>query len=152
MQIRIANKQDEPSIRQLFELAADELAFTCDFAGTDADLKNVEWSYFGHDGAFFIAEDDKRLIGMAGALKKTETILQLRRLFVVSECRGRGIGQALLKMVIEFASNLDYQAIQCVLNSDSRHLDGYLRHFGFQAADRQDAHDVLELAIAGRRR
>jgi N-acetylglutamate synthase-like GNAT family acetyltransferase len=110
-QIRIANKQDEPHIRALSKDALAGIQKEFDLDGSDADLKNIEWSYFGHEGAFVVLELDGAIAGIAGATKLSDDALEIKRFYV----RPGGLDNAhedLLNMLFDFARNMDYRIIE----------------------------------------
>lgn len=110
-QIRIANKQDETHIRALAKDALASISQEIDLDGNDADLKNVEWSYFGHDGVFLVLEVNGTVAGFAGAAKVSDDAITIKRLFVRSDSASDL--EALLDMLIEFARKMDYRLLEC---------------------------------------
>lgn len=148
MQIRIANKQDESAIREVFLRALSEAGQEADYAGRDADLKNIEWSYFGKDGIFLVAEADKKIVGFAGARKKSDTELELSRLYVAEDWRRRGMGRNFLALILDFAANLDYLSIEKGETSDGNQVDELLIASGFQESS--DADKPLRINVSAR--
>ncbi len=117
MQIRAANRQDEPLIRNIVFSALEELGITAEPDGRDSDLKNVEQNYFWHDGVCLVAERDGQVVGViAGRRHTSDDELELGRIAVYPAARNRGVGRALIKTLIFFASNMDYKRI--VLGTD----------------------------------
>ncbi len=112
-QIRIANKQDEPHIRALTKDALAGVSKEMDLDGSDADLKNIEWSYFGHDGAFVVIELDGKIAGFAGATKHSEDAIELKRLYVKDGLGLESALEELLDMLFDFARKMDYRLIVC---------------------------------------
>ncbi|MCC7528810.1 MAG: GNAT family N-acetyltransferase [Candidatus Melainabacteria bacterium] len=112
-QIRIANKQDETHIRALTKDALTGICKEIDLDGSDADLKNIEWSYFGHDGVFFVLESDKRVVGMAGAAKLCDDTLVIKRLYVKPDLGLEKGLLDLLDMLLDFAGKMDYRFVEC---------------------------------------
>lgn len=110
-QIRIANKQDEPHIRALAKDALASISKELDLDGSDADLKNLEWSYFGHDGVFFVLEVNGKIAGFAGAAKLSEDAIEIKRLFVQPD--SSQAVQGLFDMLIDFARKMDYRQVEC---------------------------------------
>ena len=111
MQIRVGNRQDEPLIREIVSKAMAEHGEKPDSA-RDADLVNIEANYFWHDGVFLVAEEEGEIIGLVGARKfKSEQEIELVRLVVVPEARGRGVARALVDSVLFFSRNLEYQKL-----------------------------------------
>ena len=110
-QIRIANKQDEPHIRALEKDALASISKEMDLDGSDADLKNLEWNYFGRDGIFLVLEIDGKIAGYAGAAKQSEETIEIKRLFAKPDT-GQGM-ENLLEMLLDFARKMDYRLVEC---------------------------------------
>ncbi len=112
-QIRIANKQDETHIRALMKDALASISKEIDLEGSDADLKNIEWSYFGHDGVFFVLELDGTVVGVAGAAKLSDDTLEIKRLYVKPDLGLEKDLLGLLDMLLDFARKMDYRFMEC---------------------------------------
>ncbi len=112
-QIRIANKQDEPHIRALMKDALASISKEFDLDGSDADLKNIEWSYFGHDGVFFVLELDRDVVGIAGAAQLSDDTLEIKRLYVKPDLGLEKDFLGLLDMLLDFARKMDYRSMEC---------------------------------------
>ncbi len=112
-QIRIANKQDESHIRALMKDALASISKEFDLDGSDADLKNIEWSYFGHDGVFFVLELDRTVVGVAGAAKHSDDTLEIKRLYVKPDLGLEKDLLGLLDMLLDFARKMDYRFMEC---------------------------------------
>jgi putative acetyltransferase len=70
----------------------------------DADILAPASSYGGSGGAFFVAVDGAdRVVGTAGLLRTGPTSGEVRKMFLLPEARGRGVGRALLDAVLEAA-------------------------------------------------
>ena len=123
MQIRVANRQDEPAIRAIVnECRAQRGEPEVDLKGADSDLNNVEEHYFWFDGIFLVAEEEGTIIGLIGARRgNSEETLDLRRLAVSPAFRGKGVARHLLNHVLYFASNLDYKRV--IMDPARQHLD-----------------------------
>lgn len=113
MQIRVANRQDEPIIRTIVNQAYAESAVAeVDLKERDADLNNIESNYFWHDGIFVVAEEDGQIVGLAGARRgDTEQDLELVRMVVSGAKRRRGIARKLLETICFFGSNSEYKQL-----------------------------------------
>lgn len=144
MQIRIGNKQDEASIRELVAASYSQSARTLALDGGDSDLRNIEKNYIWHDGVFLVAEDEREVIGFAAALKKTDTVLLLKRLVVAEISLRPNISQLLLKQVLKFAKDLDYLAIDFIVDESNTQLICLLKDHGFKG---NEDSSVFELAL-----
>jgi predicted N-acetyltransferase YhbS len=111
MQIRLGNRQDEPAITALVNQVMEELGQSPNPQVAESDLKNVEANYFGRDGLFLVAEDEKNIVGVAGARRHGENELKLERLAVSQNHRGRGIAREMMGIVQRFANDMGYERI-----------------------------------------
>lgn len=116
MQIRAANRQDEPILRTIIFQSLEENGLKHDLETTERDLKNVEQSYFWFDGLCVVAEKDGQVIGVLAACPKSADVLELRRLAVTSGARRRGVARELVRTMKFFAKNMEYQKIECSIN------------------------------------
>ena len=130
MQIRVANRQDEPIIRTIVNQAlAERGSSEVDLKGRDEDLNNVEQHYFWHDGLFLVAEDDGQIIGLVGARKcEHDDSLELLRLVVVPSHRKKGVAHSLMDTVFFFARNLEYKEVSCMFEMDP--VSGFSSNMG----------------------
>src|SRR3954469_14938393 len=94
--LRRATEADGPAVRELvfgilwyYGLATD--------AHTDADLNDFAAHYFGRGGDFTVLTDGNGgVIGCVGLYRTDETTIELRKMYLASEWRGRGLGWKLL--------------------------------------------------------
>ena len=116
MQIRVANRQDEPIIRTIIKEAYLEVGDReIDLTGRDSDLTNIDARYFWFDGIFIVAEDDGQIVGLAGARRgESEAVLRLMRLAVVPARRKTGCASMLIDTVLFFAANAEYDVVEYV--------------------------------------
>ena len=64
------------------------------------------------DGVFLVVRDDEgRAVGCGGVCRFDETRAELKRMYVVPESRGHGLGRALLVALEEEAGRLGYAGI-----------------------------------------
>jgi GNAT superfamily N-acetyltransferase len=63
------------------------------------------------DGVFLVVRDEGRAIGCGGVCRYDETRAELKRMYVVPEARGRGLGRELLVALEAEARRLGYAGI-----------------------------------------
>jgi len=69
------------------------------------DLVDVHRTYLGSgDGHFWVALRDGRLAGCIGVLRLAGAGFELRRMYVRAECRGLGIAQRLLDLLLAWSA------------------------------------------------
>lgn len=147
MQIRVGNKQDEPSIRELAAECAQESGMELNLSGPDNDLQNIEKHYFGANGVFFVAAEDKQVVALLGARMKSEATLELCRLSVSESWRRRGIGRRLMRMLNAFAQQMDYQAVEVSLSTICTPLSHFFSSLGFRQEQSSSEGLLLRLTV-----
>lgn len=123
MQIRVANRQDEPSVRAIVnEVRAQRGEPAIELTGTDCDLNNIDQHYFWYDGIFLVAEEEGEIVGLIGARRgSSEDTLELLRLAVSPKLQDKGVASKLVDRVIYFAGNLEYERV--LMHPSRQHLD-----------------------------
>lgn len=142
MQIRLANKQDEPAVSKLVFEVMEEFGLSPEPLGSESDLKNIEGQYFGHNGVFLVAEDERSIVGIAGARRSNDLDLELVRLAVAKSWRGKKIARQLIESVFKFAGDLDYKRILVEPARQYPGSDRALMHWGFTSDPSEDAQPV----------
>lgn len=94
----------------------DEYGFTWESDGYCRDLYEVESAYLDPGGMFWCAVEmdasgDERVIGCAG-VSFHDGHAELHRMYLARECRGRGIGRALLETCIGHAKSRSVAAMR----------------------------------------
>jgi hypothetical protein len=77
MQIRVFNRQDDKELRGLLQSLYEADGAHLDLDGKDNDLRNVEGTYFGHDGIFLVAEEDGAILAFCGARRLDSDVSRL---------------------------------------------------------------------------
>lgn len=77
----------------------------------DDDLKSIPKIYGGPREAFFIIEDDGNVVATVGIKEDSKPVALMRRLFVDSRYRSKGLGSSLVYKVIEFCRQKGYKKI-----------------------------------------
>ena len=102
----------------------------------EEDVKNIKNSYMIQSGShFWVAVWRDKIVGMIGLFEKESyklKIAELKRLYVSSEYRGKGVATKLLKRAVHYARIHHYDRI--FLDTTSAHKDAhrfYKKH-GFQ--------------------
>jgi ribosomal protein S18 acetylase RimI-like enzyme len=94
------------------------------------DVENLqkEWAE-GH--RFWAAYDDEVAVGYASGYRE-DAVVWLKKLYVLPECQGRGVGRALLQTVI--AAFVPAQEIRLLVNSGNHAAQKFYTRCGFSRA------------------
>ena len=96
------------------------------------DLGNIAANYIEAGGQFLIAHSaEGEIVGFIGLQRKEPGKGVLKRLAVIEDFRGQGIGSALVKQAIVWAKSNDYENISLTTGEKERARSIYLRH-GFR--------------------
>lgn len=99
---------------------------------TQADLKELETNYLSSGGNFFIALDvDGQLMGFVGLRNNGDGTGTLKRLAVLPEFEGHGIGKALVGKLIAWAKFNDFNKIKLQTGGDEQAKDRIYVKAGF---------------------
>lgn len=104
--IRPFRSEDARSVRELVFGVLTEFGLEPDQAGTDVDLSDIEAHYRDRGGEFWVVEDGRgRIIGTCGLWIDPEdgNRSELRKMYLLPETRGRGLGRQLLGVALEHA-------------------------------------------------
>ena len=113
--IRIINAQTEDhyqKVRNLFQQYADSLDFDLEFQGFSEELATIPGKYAIPEGCILLAEDSGQFVGCVALRPLEDKICEMKRLFVRSDYRGRGIGRMLACSVIDKAREIGYEKMR----------------------------------------
>jgi len=95
-----------------------EYGMTFDPADFDVDLTDVEAHYGARGGWFSVLVDGDRIVGTVAALPKDAVAVEIKRLYLLPEYRGRGLGRRLLEHALVRARDAGFR--EAVAWSDER--------------------------------
>ncbi len=131
MQVRVANRQDEPAIRTFVSEIYEKDGESLNLESQDSDLRNIEANYFGKEGLFLVGEEDSAIVAIAAARKKSDSVLELRRLFAADKFSPEVVPE-MLRIVSGFAPRLLYSQIDIDIFPGKHRPDKLLKESGFE--------------------
>ena len=114
--------------RPLEEMIAD-----FDSRGTLDDLHDIQGNYFDHGGIFLVTTLAGEIVG-TGAIRKLDgDQCELKRLWLLTEHHGRGLGYRMLQKLLTFARKKGYKRMRLETDAvaQSRAVEFYKR-IGFR--------------------
>ena len=101
MLIREARDDDGDRLIDLIgAIFAEYPGCVLDVDGELPELRRIASYFADHDGRFWVAEQDRRVIGCIGCSPATEPGgIELKKLYVASDARKRGLGDKLVALV-----------------------------------------------------
>jgi putative acetyltransferase len=100
-------------------------------SGEFKDMDDVQSHYFEARGTFLVALNGEQVIGSGALRKLDEDTAELKRMWLLEEYHGQGIGYCLLMRLFNFARKQKYARIRLQTSPEQvRALDFY-RKVGF---------------------
>lgn len=107
--IREINPEDNQQVRELIRNVLVEMGVPkVGTAYEDKALEDMTAEYASSDRAYFVVEENNKIIGSAGIapLKGLENeVSELQKMYFLPEARGRGIGMKMITKCLDFARN-----------------------------------------------
>lgn len=152
MEMRRATNEDGDAVRELVFGVLAEFGLVGDPEGTDRDLGDIESSYDGRGGRFdVLVTEDGVIAGCVGLYPLREGVVELRKMYLRPECRGKGTGRRLLDHALASARVLGFKRVELETNSKLVAAIRMYEQYGFQpveachVAARCDATYALDL-------
>lgn len=127
-------REDQPAVKALIFAILDEYSLEPAPQTTDKDLDDLVGFYEG--GIFDVLETDTGdLIGTVGLLPLEDGACELRKMYLKTNCRGRGYGKRLLKHAIARATELGFVRMELQTARVLEEAIGLYEKFGFTVLD-----------------
>lgn len=88
--------------------------------GTLDDMDDIQQTYFENNGIFLVMTDDDRIIGTGALRKFDESICELKRVWLLFEYHGKGLGYRMIQELLRFAREKGYQSIRLETDRDAQ--------------------------------
>lgn len=128
-------------VRELLMTVMHEVKLERYFEQARPPIMNMEREYIGNDGTYLVAEDDRKIVAVAAAKKKSDSVCELALLCVTSDWRRMGLGKQMLQQILSFAKSMDYEALQVDAAVVGTEAAGFLMHSGFKLQDAEETSD-----------
>jgi len=152
--LRRACNEDREGVTRLVYGVLEEYGLRPDPQATDADLKDIEQSYFARGGAFFVLEDERgSIIGAYGLYPTENQTCELRKMYLHKSHRGKGLGKSLLDSALAQARELGFTTVTLETASVLKEAivlyesHGFVEYQPDHMSSRCDQAYVLELTI-----
>jgi putative acetyltransferase len=120
---------------QVFELVKQVLAgygLGTNPEVTDSDLKDISQCYLAPGGTFKILEHSGQIIGSYGLYPLSLRSCELRKMYLVAEYRGRGLGKRMMDDALREAKTRGFREMVLETNSCLQEAVGLYRAYGFE--------------------
>src|SRR6266567_7209424 len=140
--IQASSPEEIESARELFEEYAAWLQIDLCFQSFDKELAGLPGQYAPPDGRLLMAIEDDQLAGCVARRKIGEDTCEMKRLFLRSQFRGKGLGRKLAETIIAEARLIGYERMR--LDTLPGRMDQAIKLLS-QPRRRCDIHGVIAL-------
>jgi putative acetyltransferase len=114
---------------------------------TDADLRDIHASYLSGGGTFRILECDGHVAGSYGLFPTTHQSCELRKMYLLPEFKGRGLGTMMMEDALRVARKMGFAEMTLETNSCLKEALGLYRKYGFTEYTPSHLSDRCDLAM-----
>jgi len=76
------------------------------------DMDDIQKSYFENGGTFLVMTDNDQIIGTGALRKMDESVCELKRVWLLIEYHGQGLGYRMIMELLDIARTLGYRKIR----------------------------------------
>lgn len=107
--VEVYGDEDLERIRELFADYARDLPFDLSFQNFEEELRALPGRYAPPSGRMLLAKCGDAFAGCVALRQIGEEVCEMKRLFVRPALRGKGIGKALARAILEEARRIGYK-------------------------------------------
>jgi putative acetyltransferase len=131
--LRPATNADCEAVRNLVFTVLGEYGLKPDPGCTDADLNDIERSYFARGGVFHVLEErDGTVVGSYGLYPMESGVCELRKMYLRRSHRGKGLGRRLLENALARARQSGFRRITLETASVLKEAIRLYERYGFK--------------------
>jgi molybdate transport system substrate-binding protein len=148
--IRAATNADAADVRDVVNQVLTEYGLALDSGGVDADLADLQASYLARGGCFDVAIDGGTgaVAGCCGIYPIDAAICELRKMYVLGQARGHGLGGRLLRRSLAFARGRGLRRVELETASVLKEAIAIYAGAGFQPIRRAHLANRCDQAFA----
>lgn len=146
--IRPATNADRQAVQEIVFATLLEYGMRPDPGHTDADLADIEAHYFARGGCLDVIVDaNEQVVGCVGLDRIDAREVELRKMYLRPDARGKGLGRRLLDHAIDQARRRGFARITLETASCLRTAIEMYRRHGFKDSDEQIHTSRCDLAM-----
>jgi putative acetyltransferase len=145
--LRKAESGEEDKIFELVKTVLSDYGLKTDPKGTDQDLSDIDRYYFNQDGWFSVIDQEGRIIGSYGIYRINDSVCELRKMYLLNEYQGQGLGKRMMEDALKKARELGYSEMILESNSVLTKALGLYRKYGFMVYTPAHLSDRCDLTM-----
>jgi putative acetyltransferase len=113
------------------------------------DMDNIHQSYFDNNGIFLVLTDNDQIIGTGAIRKIDDEICELKRLWLLYEYHGKGLGYHMMQELLSFSREKGYSRMRLETDREfqSRAFEFYKRLGFYEIPRYSDNQDDIAMEI-----
>lgn len=115
------------------------------------DIDDFQHTYLDNDGVFLVMTDDDQIIGTGAVRKLDQSICELKRVWLLFEYHGQGLGYRMIQELLSFARAKGYQRIRLETDrKDQSRAYNLYKQLGFYEIPRYSNNEddvAMEMAL-----
>jgi putative acetyltransferase len=84
------------------------------------DMDDVQQTYFDNEGTFLVMTDEDQIIATGAIRKIDDSICELKRVWLLLDYHGRGLGYRLIQELLAFARDRGYRRVRLETDRDDQ--------------------------------
>lgn len=96
------------------------------------DMAHVEEHYFQNNGQFLVVLDDDKVIGSGAVRKFDGATAELKRMWLLEDYHGKGIGYQVIVRLFDFSRTKGYQRIILQTSPEQTRAIAFYKKLGFR--------------------
>lgn len=134
--IRPATPDDHDPVRAVVSSVLDEYRLPPDRDDADNDLVDIEATYFDGGTLDVVTDPEGRIVGSCGIVRLDDARCELKKMYLLPDARGRGLGRRLLERATAFARGRGFRSIELTTASALVEAIAMYRRRGFVPIER----------------
>lgn len=114
---RLGKKGDEKEVLKVIGDALSKYGLGLEADGADFDVSDIEKYYLNNSGWFEVVLDDNKIIGSVGVYHISDDECELRKMYLLEDYQGKGIGKKLMDDALKMGRKLGYKVMTLQTNS-----------------------------------
>lgn len=130
--VSVQSKREIEDVRRLFVEYAQSLSIDLAFQNFEEEQANLRGHYGPPNGVLLLAKYGSQPVACVGVRRSTESVCEMKRLYVVPNFRGRGFGRQMALAAINAARDLGYLRMRLDTLPSMNEAIGLYQSLGFK--------------------